>query len=213
MSNVVLESGLSARVQELLGRRRDLTRIALAVIAIVVAALFLWGRGATARVAPPAAVPAAAPTPGSLATATPAVFVDVAGAVRAPGLYTLPVGARVADALAAARGPRARADLAALNLAAVVIDGTKIVVPSRGARHAVAATQPSAPASSGPSVVAVNSADQAALETVPGIGPVTALAIIAYRERAGGFSSIDQLLEVDGIGPATLEQIRPYLQI
>jgi competence protein ComEA len=68
-------------------------------------------------------------------------------------------------------------------------------------------------APSGPPLVPLNSADQAALETIPGIGPVTAMAILAYRERAGAFSSVDQLLEVDGIGPATLEQIRPYLHV
>jgi competence protein ComEA len=214
MPNIVLETGWRARMEELFGRRRDAVRIALALTAIVVVALLLWGRGARARIAPPATVPGPGGTVLAAATPTPAVFVDVAGAVRAPGLYTLPPGARVADALAAARGPAARADLTTLNLAQVVVDGTKIVVPARGPGAAAGPAEPAAaPAPSGPPTISLNSADQAALETVPGIGPVTALAILGYRERAGAISSIDELLEVDGIGPATLEQIRPYLQV
>ena len=94
------------------------------------------------------------------------------------------------------------------------MDGTKIVVPARGAsRNGVAAAPVAAPVPSGPPLISLNSADQAALETVPGIGPVTALAILSFRQRVGGFSSVDQLLEVDGIGPATLEQISPYLRV
>lgn len=214
MPNIVVEEGLRGRIDDLLARRREVWRVALGVAAFVVVALMLWGRGATARIAPPASAPSAGSAALAAPTPTPAVFVDVAGAVRAPGLYTLPAGARVADALTAARGPRPRADLTTLNLAQVVVDGTKIVVPRRGQRTAEAA-QPSgaAPQPSGPPLVSLSTADQAALETVPGIGPVTALAILAYRDRAGGFSSIDQLLEVDGIGPTTLEQIRPYLSV
>jgi competence protein ComEA len=213
MPNVVIENGLRERVEDLLSRRRDVWRIVGAFAAIVVVALFLWGRGATARIAPPSA-PAPPGTALAAPTPTPVVLVDVAGAVRAPGLYSLPPGARVADALTAARGARPRADLTTLNLAQVVMDGTKIVVPSRGsAARGMPAPPAAAPSPPGPAVIDLNTADQAALETVPGIGPVTALAIIGYRQRAGGFSSVDQLLEVDGIGPATLEQIRPYLQV
>jgi competence protein ComEA len=131
----------------------------------------------------------------------------VAGAVRRPGLYEFPAGARVADAVETAGGPARRADLDALNLAALLIDGSKIDVPVTGET----ATLPTASAAPSPATVALNSADQAALETVPGIGPVTALAIIDERDRLGGFDSIEQLLEVDGIGPSTLESIRPYL--
>jgi competence protein ComEA len=213
--NIVLEDGLRARVEELLSRRRDVWRIVLALCAIVVVALFLWGRGATARIAPPAPVPGALPSTAVAPSATPALFVDVAGEVRAPGLYSLPLGARVADALAAAGGPTRRADLESLNLAEVLADGTKIEVPGRGAGQGsvTEGTGAAPPAPSGPPLVPLNSADQAALETIPGIGPVTAMAILAYRERAGPFSSVDQLLEVDGIGPATLEQIRPYLHV
>jgi competence protein ComEA len=214
MPNVVLDSDLRDRVAELFRRRRDVWRVALALGAIVLVALFLWGRGATARIAPPAALPPAAATALVAPTPTAVVYVDVAGAVRAPGLYSLPAGARVADALTAARGARPRADLSAINLAEVVADGTKIFVPVRGSDAAPHSTGPAAvPSSAGPPSISLNTADQAALETVPGVGPVTALAIIGFRERIGGFTSVDQLLEVDGIGPATLEEIRPYLHV
>ena len=216
MPDVVLETAWRERVEDLFSRRRDVWRIAGAFAAIVVVALFLWGRGATARIAPPAAPAPPAGAGGTFAapTPTPVVLVDVAGAVKAPGLYSLPAGARVADALTAARGPRSRADLTNLNLAQVVADGTKIVVPTRGSGAAHTATaSTSVPSPPGPPVINLNSADQTALETVSGIGSVTALAIIGFRDRAGGFSSVDQLLEVDGIGPATLEEIRPYLQV
>jgi competence protein ComEA len=214
MPNVVLENRWRDRVEELLGRRLDLWRVSLALGAIVVVALFLWGRGATARIAPPATVPGPGSSVLVAPSPTPAVFVDVAGAVRAPGLYSLPAGARVADALTAARGPRPRADLTTLNLAQVLTDGTKIVVPAQGSGPGTVPAQPAAaPSPSGPLAIPLNSADQATLEMLPGVGPVTALAIIGYRERAGGFTSVDQLLEVDGIGPATLEEIRPYLLV
>jgi competence protein ComEA len=137
------------------------------------------------------------------------VLVHVAGAVRRPGLYEFPTGARVADAIETAGGASRRADLDALNLAALLIDGSKVDVPLMGESPPISGAM-STPSTAG---VSLNSADQAALETVPGIGPVTALAIISEREKLGGFRSIEQLLEVDGIGPSTLESIRPYLTL
>jgi competence protein ComEA len=135
------------------------------------------------------------------------ILVHVAGAVRTPGLYELPAEARVADAVAAAGGPRRGADLDALNLAEVLADGLRIEVPKAGQAPATS----SEPGSE--STVSLNSADQTALESIPEIGPVTAAAIIAYREEIGSFSSVEQLLDVDGIGPATLEAILPYLSL
>ena len=187
--------------------------MAAVVAGVVAIALALLGRGAGARIAPPARGPMPA-FPSTATSPTAVVFVDVAGAVRAPGLYSLPAGARVADAISAAGGARPRADLSALNLAELLVDGTKIDVPVSGA---VASPQgpDAAPVASSPSpsTVSLNSADQAALETIPGVGPVTAAAIIGYREQIGSFQSIDQLLDVDGIGPATLEAIRPYVSL
>ena len=209
--DIVVEQSLRERIEGLVGDRRQTWLVGAVVGAIVVIALMLSSRGAGARIAPPAAAPAApivAPSPTAL------VFVDVAGAVRAPGLYSLPAGTRVADALTAAGGARARADLSTLNLAQVLVDGTKIDVPTVGddAPGAPAAA-PAQAASSAQPLVSLNSADQAALETIPGVGPVTATAILTYRQQVGAFESIDSLLDVDGIGPATLEAIRPYVTL
>ena len=146
----------------------------------------------------------------SAGTSGASLFVHVAGHVRSPGLYGLAVGARVADAIEAAGGARANADLDAVNLAQIVTDGLKIDVPRRGSAPvpAAASTSPG-----GGGVVGINSADQAGLEAIPGIGPVKAAAIMQYRTDNGAFSSLDQLLAVSGIGPATLESIRPYVSL
>ena len=212
--DIVVDRSLRDRVDDLLGARRELWIVGAAVAVLVVVALALLGRGAGARIAPPAQeggvpVPAVAPSPTAL------VFVDVAGAVHAPGLYSLPAGARVADALGAAGGARRRADLSALNLAQILVDGTKVDVPAIG-RTAADGMPGASLASTAPTqaaLVSLNSADEAALETIPGIGPVTATAILAYRDQIGSFDSVDQLLDVDGIGPATLEAIRPYVAL
>jgi competence protein ComEA len=124
----------------------------------------------------------------------------------------------VADAIEAARGPRSPGTLNQLNLAEPLVDGQKIQVLARGIAVPPTAggTTGSVPGSSpaGPApLVSLNSADQAALETIPGVGPVTATAILDFRAQVGSFSSIDQLLDVSGIGPATLESIRPYVSL
>jgi competence protein ComEA len=129
--------------------------------------------------------------------------------VRAPGLYELPEGARVADAIEAAGGPRRGADLDLLNLAEALVDGIKVEVVRTG-ETPVPAAAGSAEASP---LVNVNTADAVMLETIPGIGPVTAAAIIAHREASGSFESVEELLEVQGIGPATLESLRAYVTV
>lgn len=180
----------------------------------MVVALLIGGRSPQARVAPPAepggpsldASPSA--SPGSV------VLVHVAGAVREPGLYEFPAGARVADAVESAGGPTRRAELDALNLAEVLVDGTKVEVLRVGETPQMAA-QVSASGAAAPAtaLIPLNTADQIALETIPGIGPVTATAILSYRQEVGRFDSIEQLLDVDGIGPATFESIRGYLTL
>ena len=154
---------------------------------------------------------------GSTTVAENVILVHVAGAVHRPGLYEMPEGARIADAIELARGPRPVADLDALNLAEPLVDGQKIDVPKRGQSTASTTSATTAPGVAPPTattaMVNLNTADQVALEAIPGIGPVTATAIIAYRTEIGQFDSFEQLLEVTGIGPATLESMRPYVTL
>ena len=224
MSEILVPTTWRERLEELAGRRRDVWLVVALIVLAVLAAFVLKSRSATPRIAPPAEAPEVAPA-GVLSqspvtqptTSGTTILVHVAGAVRRPGLYEMAVGARIADAIDVARGPKPTADLSALNLAEPLTDGQKIDVPRRGEEVEVAA--PSAPLpSSGTSpapgtVINLNTADQIALETIPGIGPVTAQAIIAYRTEIGSFESIDQLLDVSGIGPATLESMRPYVTV
>jgi competence protein ComEA len=162
------------------------------------------------------ATPAAAGPMGA-ATASPAtsITVDVTGKVRHPGIVVLDVGARVVDAVEAAGGARHGVGLSSLNLARVLVDGEQIVV---GGPHAPAVGAASAGGAGGGAVpggplVTLNSATQPELEALPEVGPVTAQSILTWRTEHGGFSSVDELLEVDGIGDATLAQITPYVTV
>ena len=139
------------------------------------------------------------------------LVVDVAGKVRRPGIAVLPPGSRVVDALEAAGGARRGVDLTALNLARLVVDGEQILVgvaPAPGVAGTLGTPPPE-----GTSLVNLNTADQVALETLPGVGPVTAGAILAWRTDNGGFTSVDELLEVDGIGEATLADLAPLVTL
>ncbi len=142
------------------------------------------------------------------------VVVHVAGAVKHPGVYTLHVGDRVRDAIAAAGGAGSRADVAAVNLASLVEDGEQIVVPRRPrgneTQAGVAVGSPS-PSATVPPPVNINQADAAGLDTLPGVGPSTAGRIIAWRTEHGRFRTVDDLLAVPGIGPARVEAIRPLV--
>ena len=136
------------------------------------------------------------------------VAVDVVGAVRRAGLYRLPQGSRIADALARAGGATRKADLALVNLAAPLADGSQILVPARvsapAGGGAVGGGTPSAPA--GP--VHLNSATLADLDALPGVGPVTAQKILDYRQQHGAFGSVDELDAISGIGPKRMDQLR-----
>jgi competence protein ComEA len=148
---------------------------------------------------------------GSTSAASRSVTVDVAGRVRRPGIAVLDAGSRVVDALKAAGGARGGVDLTGLNLARVLVDGEQILVgvdPPAGVAAGVSAT--AAPSAT---LVNLNTADQVALESLPEVGPVTAQAIMAYRTEHGAFTSVDQLLDVDGIGEATLAQVTPYVTL
>lgn len=142
------------------------------------------------------------------------VVVDVAGKVRRPGIVVLPAGSRVTDAVKAAGGAKPGTDLSSLNLARVLVDGEQIVVGQAGlAPGSATSVGTPAPGSTPGALVSLNTADQAALESLPEVGPVTAQAIITWRSEHGGFTTIDELLEIDGIGPATLEKITPYVTL
>jgi competence protein ComEA len=212
MQDIVLSRGWRDHLDELVPRRHQVVVIALIAAVAVGASLFFSMRSAPAKVAPPAqssSITAPSPSANDASFGSGGgILVHVAGAVRKPGLYEFPTGARVADAIASAGGPKPNADLDVLNLAEVLTDGTKLLVANRGMATTPAVTVSSSP---GLSVVNVNTADQVALETIPGIGPVTAAAILDQRARLGSFDSFEQLLEVDGIGPATLESIRSYI--
>ena len=131
------------------------------------------------------------------------VVVDVAGAVRRPGLVRLPSGSRVADAIARAGGLTRSAERSGVNLAAPVADGEQVLVPARGAAGAAAAGG-GAPA--GP--VSLSAASLEQLDALPGIGPVTAQKIVDYRAQHGAFRSVDELDAIPGIGPAKISQLQ-----
>jgi competence protein ComEA len=133
------------------------------------------------------------------------VVVHVAGAVARPGVYRLPAGSRVTDAVRRAGGFARGANQDGINLAARLSDGQQVVVSGRGTAAASAPGGQSGP-------ISLGSATVAQLDQVEGIGPVTAQKIIEFRDQHGGLSSIDQLDEVDGIGPATMETLRSALQ-
>jgi competence protein ComEA len=136
------------------------------------------------------------------------LVVHVAGAVRRPGVYRMPVGSRVDDAVARAGGAGPRAQLEAINLAARLADGQQVVVPERVASGG--SGMGSVSAEEGP--ISLGTATVEQLEEIEGIGPVTASAIVEFRDEHGGLSSIDQLDQVSGIGPATMEALRARLQ-
>ena len=137
------------------------------------------------------------------------VVVDVTGAVARPGVYRLPVGARVTDAVQRAGGASPGALLEAINLAARLADGQQVVVPKRGPGGAPMATAGTG-GEEGP--ISLGTATVEQLDTIDGIGPVTAQYIVEFRDEHGGLSSVDQLDQVSGIGPATMESLRSRLQ-
>lgn len=200
--------------------RRELVALA-AVAAVVVAGAGLWYarslprpvevRGA--RGSGPVAAPAASATESPSPTV---LFVHVAGLVRHPGVYRFHEGQRVIDAVQAAGGPRSKADLDALNLAALLTDAEQILVPAEGAAAPAPIPVPGsslgAPGAPG-ALVNVNTATEPELEALPGIGPVLANAIIAYRTEHGPFPTVDALDDVSGIGPATLADLRPLVTV
>lgn len=137
------------------------------------------------------------------------VVVDVAGEVRTPGVYTLPAGARVADAVEAAGGSRPGTDTEALNRARLLVDGEQVLV-------GVTPTAPppaTDPEAAGTAPVSLNTATVEQLDALPGIGPVLAANIVAFREENGGFTSVEQLVDVSGIGASRLAELRDHVTL
>lgn len=156
------------------------------------------------------------PTAVPSTTAPAVLVVDVAGKVHHPGIVELPAGSRVVDALEAAGGPLRGVSLLSLNLARLVVDGEQIVVgvavPSvPGLPSSGGSTSSTSGASIAP--VNLNSATEEQLDALPDVGPVTVQAILQWRADNGPFLSVDDLLEVSGIGEATLDDIRPYVYV
>jgi competence protein ComEA len=161
------------------------------------------------------------------------VVFQVAGCVKCPGVYSLADGKRVADALKAAGGSKPNADPQAINLAARIEDGARIYVPAKGENSAGVrisfapgalsgsssrAHGRSSPAAAsgklrvpGEGTVSINMADSVELQRLPGVGPATAQKILDYRGQIGRFTSVEQLMDVKGIGPAKLDKIRPFV--
>lgn len=166
---------------------------------------------ATGSVSPLADATPAAGAPSATGAAGGSVTVDVAGKVRRPGIVVLDAGARVVDAIEAAGGARRGVDLSSLNLARVLVDGEQVLVGAPAASAPGPAPVGGSPAPG--SLVNLNTATQAQLEELPEVGPVTAQAILAWRQEHGGFTAVDELLEVDGIGDATLAKLAPYVTV
>jgi competence protein ComEA len=200
-----------------------LAATALAVIAVAIGGTWLL-KGSPSRAddqlpfathsTATSVAPAGTSSVETTTTAAPSVVVYVAGAVAAPGVYTLAPLSRVTDAMSAAGGPLATADLNVVNLAATVHDGERIYVPVVGEIVPAVLAGDAAPDATIPAgPVNINTATADQLDVLPGVGPTTAAAIVAHREQHGPFQTVDQLADVHGIGPAKLEALRGLVTV
>ena len=215
------------------GRAGVMALAAVGVIAVLVTVFALTRDNApavaSAKLPPVQTISSPKPTPEAPSADAP-VVVSVVGLVHKPGLVTLDAGARIADALTAAGGPLDGADLMGLNMARRVADGEQIVIGiaappgepvamgSSVSADSAKAAAPEKPAATDDgnqpgTPVNLNTATVEELDTLPGIGPVTAAAIVAWRDANGSFTSVDQLGDVDGIGPARLAKLRDLVHV
>lgn len=211
-----------ARVhEELIPKLTRAPAVMLAVACAVVLVLVGWRLRVDSQPPIEDSIPLARPSPTSTAPLTASagggadvVVVHVAGAVAEPGLIVGISGWRVADAIAAAGGTSAGADPDRLNLAALIHDGERVYVPTEGeATPPLVGRQGAVGGLVDDAPVDLNNADAAALETLPGVGPATATAIIEHRELHGPFGTVDALVAVRGIGSATLEGLREHVAV
>jgi competence protein ComEA len=227
------DDGWLARVRADPGRAGAIALAAVAAIAVLVTIFTLMREQpapvASAKLPPVDMAASASRTPSPAPRSNQPVVVSVVGLVHTPGLVTLAPGARIADALKAAGGTTDGADTIGLNMARQVDDGEQIVVGiapvkgqpavlgssvSPGAAAPGPTSSASRPAKGGPAQpVNLNTATVQQLDTLPGVGPVMAAAIVAWRDANGKFTSVDQLSEVDGIGPGRLEKLRPLVRV
>ncbi|KAA1399966.1 helix-hairpin-helix domain-containing protein [Aeromicrobium ginsengisoli] len=188
----------------------------LATIAVAASVLLVWwllsGRPKTTEPAAPLAFGTSTAPAGAAKTPEAELIIDVVGKVRKPGIVTVPKGSRVYQAIEAAGGLKGRVDTASLNMARVLDDGEQILVGI----EPVAAPAASGPAGSGGPAggkVNLNTATAEQLDMLPGVGPVTAQAILAWRDENGRFGSVEDLLDVKGIGDATLAELRDLVTL
>ncbi|CAB4777771.1 unannotated protein [freshwater metagenome] len=186
-----------------ISQKRSLLSISALVIAL---SIFLVIRGATEEVS-------LAPAGLSVTETVAVVTVDVAGAVKTPGVYSLPANSRVMDAIKAAGDKLKGADLSDINLARVIKDGEQIYIypPSKGGSSVRISPQRAKAKSSGP--IALNRASAKDLESLDGIGPVLAARIVAYRNQNGPFLTVDDLMKVSGIGSVKFSQFKEKLRV
>lgn len=189
-----------------ISRRRALAYVGGLLLVLAVSGRVVLG-GAEGPGAPPVRAALSATS-----TAPRTVVVHVVGAVRRPGLYELAEGSRIDEAIKKAGGPKPKAALELVNLAAPIADGQQILVPAR--EDVIAAPFAPDPAQSLPAAkVHLNTATLEQLDALPGVGPVTAQKILDYRTEHGSFQSVDELDAVSGIGPARLEQLKPLVEL
>jgi competence protein ComEA len=192
----------------------------IAVLVVTLAGAGLWYTRSLPKpvqiassAGPVVAGQAAGAAPASASASAAPIIVDVTGWVHDPGVYEFVTGDRVIDAVERAGGAKPGADLSILNLAAPLTDGTQVVVSKEGAAGAVGVTGSSTGSTTAGALININTATATEFETLSGIGEVLAAAIVDYRTENGLFTSVDELEDVSGIGPSTLDEIRDQVTV